>query len=266
MNKTIHIILLAIILLAMTLLLSTACQSTADPAATIDLAGTSWILSSLDGAPPLADTAVFVEFGADGTVAGSDGCNRFNTTYTQDGAGLTITQPGASTMIACDEPLTSQAAAFGEALAGAETFSATEQELVLLDGDGNELAAFTAVSQELSGTSWIVTSYNNGREAVVGVISGTEMTTSFGENGELSGTAGCNNYFATYATDAAAGTITIDQIGLTDMACEGPEGIMEQEQAFLTALPTAATYRVQGNTLELRTADDQIAVLANRAP
>ncbi len=145
MRKTIHIILLA-----MALFLSTACQPTADPAASIDLTGTSWMLSSLDGVPPLAGTDVFVEFGADGTLTGSDGCNRFNTTYTQDGAGLSITQPGASTLIACDEAVTSQAATFGAALAGTETFSATEQELVLVDGDGNQLAVFTAVSQELA--------------------------------------------------------------------------------------------------------------------
>ena len=259
MNKTIHIILLA-----MTLLLATACQSTADPAANIDLAGTSWILSSLDGSPPLADTVVTLEFGTDGTVAGSDGCNRLTTSYTQDGAALTITQPTASTMIACQEPVMSQAAVFQEALVGTETISATEEALILLDGDGNELAVFTVVSQELSGTSWIVTNYNNGREAVVGVIDGTEMTVSFGDGGELSGTAGCNNYFASYEADAEAGTITIDQIGFTDMACEGPEGIMEQEQAFLNALATAATYQIQGNTLEMRTADDALAAMMQR--
>ena len=158
----------------------------------------------------------------------------------------------------------SQASAFQESLAAAETFSATEQELILLDGGGNELAAFAVVSQELSGTSWIVTSYNNGREAVVGVISGTEMTAAFGDDGQVSGTAGCNNYFASYEAEAEAGTITIDQIGLTDMACEGPDGIMEQEQAFLAALATAVTYRVEGNTLELRTADDALAAMMQR--
>jgi heat shock protein HslJ len=208
---------------------------------------------------------VTLGFGTDGTVAGSDGCNRFTTSYTQDGAALTITQPAASTMMACEEPVMSQAAAFQEALAATETISATEQELVLLDGDGNELAGFTVVSQELSGTSWIVTNYNNGREAVVGVIDGTEMTVSFGEGGELSGTAGCNNYFAAYEADAEAGTITIHEIGLTDMACEGPEGIMAQEQEYLAALATAATYRVEGNTLELRTASDALAVMMQRA-
>ena len=48
------------------------------------------------------------------------------------------------------------------------------------------------------------------------------------------------------------------------MACEGPAGIIEQEQAFLAALATTATYHVQGNMLELRTADDALAMMMQR--
>ena len=41
---------------------------------------------------------------------------------------------------------------------------------------------------------------------------------------------------------------------------------MDQEAAFLAALQSAATFRIDGNMLEMRTAADQIAVIANRAP
>ena len=43
-------------------------------------------------------------------------------------------------------------------------------------------------------------------------------------------------------------------------ACEQPEGIMEQEQEYLTALGTAATYQINGDRLEMRTAEGSIAV------
>ncbi|RME97153.1 MAG: META domain-containing protein [Chloroflexi bacterium] len=43
-------------------------------------------------------------------------------------------------------------------------------------------------------------------------------------------------------------------------ACESPEGIMEQEQEYLAALGTAATYQISGNSLELRTAEGSLAV------
>lgn len=257
---------ISLILLVMTLFLLAACQPAAEPETAVDLAGTSWVLSSLSGNPPLADTTVTLEFGTNGSVAGSDGCNRFTTGYTQNSAKLTITQPGASTMMACPDPVMNQASAYMTALAAVTAFTATDSELALKAADGKELAAFTVVSQELGGMSWIVTSYNNGREAVVSVIDGTELTLTFGNDGQVSGKAGCNNYFASYEADAESGTITIGQIGSSMMACEEPEGVMAQEQEFLAALATAATYRLQGNTLEMRTAGSQLAVLANTAP
>ena len=44
------------------------------------------------------------------------------------------------------------------------------------------------------------------------------------------------------------------------MMCAEPEGIMEQEAAFLAALSTAATYSINGQVLEMRTADDAMAL------
>ncbi len=40
--------------------------------------------------------------------------------------------------------------------------------------------------------------------------------------------------------------------------CAEPEGIMEQEQEYLTALGTAATYRMTGDRMEMRTAEGSI--------
>jgi len=43
-------------------------------------------------------------------------------------------------------------------------------------------------------------------------------------------------------------------------------GVMEQEQAFLKALESAATARMEGNELELRTADGALALSLVRNP
>jgi heat shock protein HslJ len=43
------------------------------------------------------------------------------------------------------------------------------------------------------------------------------------------------------------------------MACDQPEGVMDQEAQYLAALQSAATYSIEGNRLELRTADDAMA-------
>jgi len=247
------------------LVLFTACTSGGDGGEEF-LPGSSWNLTALNGGAPIAGTFITLNFDENPAVFGSDGCNNYRTTVTVDGDNIEFAQPGAATLMACDEPVMSQATAYQEALAAAETFTATSEELVLMDGAGNELATFAVASQELSSTSWIVISYNNGREAVVSVINGTEITASFGDDGQVSGTAGCNNYFASYEADAEAGTITIGQAGSTMMACAEPEGIMEQEQGYLAALATAATYRIEANTLEMRTADGALAAMMQLAP
>jgi ATP/maltotriose-dependent transcriptional regulator MalT len=45
---------------------------------------------------------------------------------------------------------------------------------------------------------------------------------------------------------------------ISAQARAGPEGIMEQEQEYLTALGTAATYQISGDSMEMRTAERSI--------
>ena len=43
-------------------------------------------------------------------------------------------------------------------------------------------------------------------------------------------------------------------LAITEMACASPEGVMEQEAAYMEALQSAAAYRVVENRLELEDA------------
>ena len=114
------------------------------------------------------------------------------------------------------------------------------------------------ISDSLSGTSWQSTAYNNGKQAVVSVIRTTHITVRFGGDSRVSGTAGCNPYFAEYLIDD--GSIAIGPPGATRRFCADPEGIMDQEAGFLAALRSAATFMLEGETLALRTADGAMAV------
>ena len=96
------------------------------------------------------------------------------------------------------------------------------------------------------------------RDYTPSILEGTEMTAIFDEDGTLSGSAGCNNYVTGYTTDGSQ--ISIGPAASTMMLCPEPEGIMEQEAAYLAALATAATYSINGQVLEMRTADDAMAV------
>ncbi|MCA9874104.1 MAG: DUF4377 domain-containing protein [Anaerolineales bacterium] len=97
------------------------------------------------------------------------------------------------------------------------------------------------------------------------VLPDTEVTAVFGEDGSLGGSAGCNTYTTSYQVNGS--NITIGLPASTQQLCTEPAGIMEQETDFLTsALPSAATFRINGSSLEIMTAGGQIAVLANRIP
>lgn len=212
-----------------------------------------WIGTSLEGEAVLPDTTITAEFKEDGTLSGSNSCNRYNTTYSVDGEYLTINQPIMSTLMACPDPVMAQEQAFMTALGAVAKFEIKGEELTLFSDAGEALLTYIAGSNELAGTSWEVISFNNGNEAVVSVIIGTQITADFGKDGQLTGNSGCNSYFASYETDGDQ--INIGPAGMTEMACMEPEGVMEQEQQYLAALGMAELYRIEADRMQFRNAE-----------
>ena len=145
---------------------------------------------------------------------------------------------------------------FAAQLAGAATYFIREGDLYLdLKYDSGTMR-FASHARQLVGTSWLVIGHNNGRGGVVSSILGTEMTAAFGADGTVSGSGGCNRYSAGYQIDGS--TITVGPAKATRKFCAEPEGVAQQEQEFLTALGTAAEYRITGQRLVLRTAEGSI--------
>jgi heat shock protein HslJ len=230
----------------------------------VTLTGQAWIATELDGESVLLDTTITAEFKDDGTLNGSNGCNRYNTTYTVDRDNIQINSPMASTMMACPDPIMAQEGVYMAAMDAARTFEISGEELTLFDESGDVLVTYVAGSNELAGTSWEVISYNNGKEAVVSVIIGTQITADFGEDGQLTGNSGCNSYFASYETDEEK--ITIGPVGMTEMACLDTEGVMEQEQLYLAALSMAEVYKIEADLMEMRTAEGSMVANFSRVP
>lgn len=221
------------------------------------LEGTTWRLTQVahaDGqlhAVPasIEATATFAE----GAVSGSGGCNRYTAGYTVDDGKLSI-ERGASTMMACPEPQATVEKAFMAALEATKIYRIEDGQLAWLNAEGREIATFKPLEPAaLTDVTWRATVYNNGRGAAVSLIDGSEITATFGTDGVLSGSAGCNRYHAAYVVEGAS--ITIQAPASTRMACSEPEGVMQQEQEYLNALSTAANYAIQGDRLELRTAE-----------
>ena len=223
------------------------------------LTGTSWNLVALMGEDiDLALPTVSLRFDADGTLGGFDGCNRYRGAFTVDGTAIHIPSEMATTRAACREPLASRASTYAEALGRAASFAIDADRLTLQDAVGRAVAVFEAGSLALAGTAWEVMAYNNGKRAVVSVLGGTRITAHFGDNARVTGSAGCNQYFANY--EVKGESISIAQPGATRRFCAEPEGIMDQEARFLEALRSAATFRLEKERLALRTPDGALAL------
>ena len=105
----------------------------------------------------------------------------------------------------------------------------------------------------LTGTTWRLNGYNDGKGGFVSALSGTEITAVFGDDGKVTGSAGCNDYTASYAVEDNA--ITFGPAATTRKMCSEPEGIMEQESAYLAALESATAFQIEGDELTLSNAD-----------
>ena len=223
------------------------------------LTGTTWNLVMLAGEDidPALPT-VTLRFEAEGTLGGFDGCNRYRGAFSIDGTAIHIPGEMAVTRAACHEPLMSRASVYIEALGGAASFAIEGNRLRLQDAAGREIALFETGGLTLAGTSWEVMACNNGKQAVVSVLGGTRITAHFGDDGRVTGSAGCNEYFAGYEVKGESMSIALP--GAPRRFCAEPEGIMDQEARFLEALRSAATFRLEGERLALRTPEGALAV------
>jgi heat shock protein HslJ len=214
--------------------------------------------------PVLPDTEIVATFQA-GRLFGSAGCNTYTGSVEVSGSAISIPAP-ATTLRLCVEPpgIMEQEAAYLAALPRSVRITVAPDALTLYAGDGAVLLRYRPQAQTpLQGTTWIAEAYNNGRDAVVSLITGTEITARF-EGGRVAGSAGCNTYTASYTLNGNA--IAIGSAASTRMFCSAPAGVMEQEGAYLAALPTARTYRIEGRRLILETADGARVASFTTAP
>ncbi|MBI3161530.1 MAG: META domain-containing protein [Chloroflexi bacterium] len=106
---------------------------------------------------------------------------------------------------------------------------------------------------KLDGTRWNLRSLN-GHELRVNTV----ITLEFDAD-NLYGRGGCNNYGAKYIIESKTG-FKVEEGGWTEMACPEPEGVMEQESEYTTALWKATNYRIEGNALWLTNRDGDISL------
>jgi heat shock protein HslJ len=107
----------------------------------------------------------------------------------------------------------------------------------------------TGVETTLAGTEWSLVSLN-GEE----LITGTTITLSL-EDDYLGGEMGCNGYGNSFDsgkyTAMSDGSFMLEPpLAVTVQFCEEPEGIMEQESAYIDVLMNVAGFQIIGTRLK----------------
>jgi heat shock protein HslJ len=110
-------------------------------------------------------------------------------------------------------------------------------------------AACSSPGSGLEQNKWSLASYG-AQDNPVQILPGTEITASFDKSkGEVSGSGGCNTYYASYVIDG--NNLSISNLAWTERGCLSPQGIMEQEQEFLSLLGEAASFQADDASLTI---------------
>lgn len=104
----------------------------------IILAGTSWQVIELSGAPLVPGSYITMDF-SDNLISGNASCNSYSALYVQDGSSLTITDVIATTMACVDQAPMTQEQRFTASLEQVELVEMNDGQLVLRLGDGGTI-------------------------------------------------------------------------------------------------------------------------------
>ena len=199
-------------------------------------------------------TRYTILFNSDSSAQIKADCNNVGATYTTDGSNISIT-PGPSTLAAC--PPDSLDQQYLNQLAAAAIYFFQDGDLLIdmaadagtmrfTGGDAQAPPPESTPAPEtptspVQGLVFNLVSYGP-EGAEQSLIPGTQITASF-TNDTVSGNSDCNDY--TGQLTPVDEYFTVGSIAVTQKICTEPEGVMDQEQAYLAALQATAGYQWQ---------------------
>jgi heat shock protein HslJ len=225
---------------------------TGDPAMLI---GTEWRLLTLDGSP-LDETLPFTLAFAENRYSGLAGCRHFEGDYqTGDGEiGFPMMMMVEETCPDADDAYWDLEGRFTDALSWARHWRVVNDQLEIRTERGEVLvfAPYTPMPEvTLDGTTWTLTAFIDG-ETATSLLADTEITLAF-EDGQATGSGGCNSYGGSYTLEH--GELHIGPVAITEMYCMTPAGIIEQETHFTDILTNITLFKWDADQLTLKTAD-----------
>lgn len=211
-----------------------------------ELAGTRWLLRSVNGRPLPDDFPATVYFDSGHKVSGYDGCRHFTGRYFANENDLTVPGFGYEEDWDCLKPGAHEGTKPAPVLEGIPlegNYALSESRLEIRDDSGT-VSVYEPLRKDAGvedpGPAWVLEKFIDGDE-VTPVLDGTKITLRFDRGtlrrtGTMSGSAGCNTYSADYEylNEFTSGTPVVTSV--TEKACYTPVGVMEQEQRYLRQL------------------------------
>jgi heat shock protein HslJ len=208
--------------------------------------------------PPVTGSNFAAQFSAvpgsfSGILTGTTGCNEYSSAFTASVTEIKINPPVSTQNTSCAPGLTEQEQNYYLALNNATTYTISGNNLILPYDDGKQSLIFEGTQlesadrpplQDLHGTTWYLWYINN-----TPILNGTTIYGQFvinadGGSGTLSGSAGCNNYIASFGQEMGVQTsLNAKQV------CTKPSGVMNQEGNYVNILSRAFGYWQTGNQL-----------------
>ena len=241
----------------------------------INLAGSTW-RQLTEGDTDGEVRAATLAFLDDRLVAGATACRGYLATY-----GATYSQSEGSvrfpsqTMLKSPQPCPEESrrleGEFGDFLTWANEYSIYEEgrsiRLGIRSATGETLTfePLPATVEDIADANWNLVAFVELRDIDFGmwhtrptsVVQGTEVTVSFDKDGisGVSGVSGCNSYAGVAEVEDGSIKIDVQSFSHTEKACEGLDGLMEQEERYLDLLPRMTRYGTYGDGLFMQSDD-----------
>jgi heat shock protein HslJ len=218
----------------------------------LPLAGTEWVLITLNGQMLLDTSNITLEF--DNEYAGGyGGCNYYGGRYYQSASeGLLTFEEVSSTLQDCSTPsgIMTQERAFLDAFLQTKTYRMVDSRLELTKQTGVTDLIFQRKDEyemdpaDLIGTHWQLSTMNGERLPEQILIS-----MSFIDNNKLEGHAACRDYTARY--EAEGDDIRLPLLSMQGESCEEHTDMFDWESSYIDILDRIINYRLDKDRLLL---------------
>lgn len=234
------------------------------------LAGTFWYLLSIGDNALIPYTQITAGFNVDesgvtGTVSGDSGCNAYNAGVSTESGAFAVS-PIVTTAKACENNVMEQEGGYLDWLSRAYAYNRVGNQLLISTQHGILTYNSSPVQnqiQELQNRTWYLVSVGN-----LTAVPGSNATTFFNSDGtSVSGNTGCNQFNGAYKAEPG-NKLAISGFAATQAACTS-EALTKQEQALNIFLPSAISYLVFGNQMQIQTVDGSVinyTAIAPQAP